>query len=249
MNRLAVPAAVLVLLCAATPAGARFDVNFGKHVQRLQNLINSRYGKGHVDVTQDYIGARAGDPDPWMWSGRGFTVRLIRGVTREGQRATVGWYEETGVRPQVHGSSVVFDDDSHDGSSASVCFGHSARFGFYLRQDDGADSGLTLFTNRGLNPFEDLDAGHGPGGGTPAALVFDVSRWSLPSTWVVCFRDAAGDEDDNADSDRAISGHDGESGDDGNGSEFDDVVFEVSAHDVTPVRSISFGTLKAKYRP
>jgi len=241
---------MLVVLCAATPASARFDVDFGKHVQRLQNLIDSRYGKGHIDVTEDYIGADEGDPDPWIWEGRGFTVRLIRGATRDGQRAIVGWYEETGVRPAVRASNVVFDDDSHNGSVASVCFGHTIRFGFYLRQE-GADSPLTWFTNRGLNPFQDLNSSHPLGGGRPGALVFDVSRWSQPSTWVVCFRDVSkSDADDPGNSDRAISGHDGgDGGDDENGSEFDDVVFEVSAHDITPVRPISFGTLKAKYRP
>jgi hypothetical protein len=248
MTRLAVPAAMLILLCAATPAGARFDVDFGKHVQRLQNLINSRYGKGHIDVTQDYIGAHEGDPDPWTWGGRGFTVRLIRRVTQEGQRSTVGWYEETGVRPVMPAASIVFDESSHSGSSASVSFGRTARFGFYLQQGGCAEPGLTLFTNRAFNPFDDADAGHTPGAGTPAALVFDVSRWSLPSTWVVCFRDAGNSaEDENGDSDRATLSHDG--GDGENGSEFDDLVFEVSANDVTPVRPISFGALKAKYRP
>jgi hypothetical protein len=229
----------------ATPAGARFDVDFGKHVQRLQNLIDSRYGKGHIDVTRDYIGAHHGDPDPWIWTGRGFTAHLIRWVTHDGQRATVGWYEETGVRPWVHHSNIIFDEDSHSGSTESVSIGRTTRFGFYLRQDDDIEPPL-LFTNRTFNEADDVDGGHTPNDGTPEALVYDVSPWSQPSTWVVCFRDASSDgEDENRD--RAMLSHD--SGDDESGSEFDDVVFEVSAHDVTPVHPTSFGSLKAKYRP
>jgi hypothetical protein len=267
MLRRIVVAAALAALVLGTTAGAVVPIQVHGHLHRLQKLVDSRYGRGSIDVTRDYIGARAGDPDPWMWASGGFAARLVRTNPGHAGPDTIGWYEESGVRPAGPCGGVVFADGCRPGATASVEFGRLVRYGFFVRRgdgddDDGASSGL-LFTNRWFNPPDLLGPGASSprGGGYPAALVFDVSRWTQPRTWLVCFTDRGsrgGADDDrggieNGEGDRD-DGHDGlddgDDGDDGHGDgpDYSAAIFEVTSFELTPVRTTSFGSLKSRYR-
>jgi len=243
LDRIAAPAAALLVLCFAPAARGAVIVPFGRHIQRLQNLVDSRYGPGHVDVTHDYMGARDTDPDPWFWMGSTIVVRLVKDVTQNGRRDTIGWYEETGVKPAFPGPGIVYVSKTQNGAIAVLPLGRRMRFGFYLKPcppHDGTNvpGPELLFTNRGYNDVGPDGAGvrHPPDGGDLQALILDVSRWSQPDTWLVCFED------------RDSGGDPGPGGLPETDNDFDDMVFEVVALGATPVHAESFGSLKAHYR-
>ena len=245
MRRIAAPA-VLVVLCLAPAAHAAVTPLFGKHIHRLQNLVDSRYGPGHIDVTQDYMGARDADPDPWFWAGNTIAVKLVKEVTQNGRRDSIGWYEETGVKPEFPAGGIVFGSKTQNGAVAIVPLGRRIKFGFYLRScgshdGTGVPGPEILFTNRAFNDIGLAGPGTrpAPGGGDMQALIFDVSRWSQPDTWLVCF------EDCDSSADPALDRGDDRPGAD---NDFDDMVFEVIALGATPVAPTSFGSLKAQYR-
>ena len=67
-------AAFALLLVTALPAVAAAPVSVSIGPSRdgvlhdLQRVVDRYFGPGRIDVRTGYIGARAGDPDPWMWT-------------------------------------------------------------------------------------------------------------------------------------------------------------------------------------
>lgn len=210
----------------------------------LQSIVDLRYGAGRLQCDQDYIGARAGDPDPFYWVDSSVSAFLVREVAGNASRNVLGWYLEplTGPPPVIDGvdDGVVFDGPAGSGAMAVVNLrGERTTFGFYL--DPNGSGGTTnaaqperFFTNRRFNDAGPDGSGavHSPTGGDVQALVFDISAWTVPNTWLVCFEDMDSGP------------HPGTSTD----NDFNDLVFEVHAMAVTPVAMLSFGALKARYR-
>jgi hypothetical protein len=94
-----------------------------------------------------------------------------------------------------------------------------------------------FFTNRFYNDLGPDGSGaiHVPYDGDVQALVFDISDYMGPNTWLVCFEDV----DSGANPGPCCSTTD---------NDFNDFVFEVTAFGATPAQPVSFGALKTKYR-
>lgn len=234
--------ATLTVLVA--PAHAAMQVVFGTSWDRpgttLQDIVNERYGPGAFDVRTAYIGRIASQPDPFYWIDSHFAGLIVREVAGYAGINILGWYREpdAGGSPVIDGvdDGVVFDGAASDGSTTIVNFDRPAvRFGFYL--DPAGPGGELFFTNRFFNDLGPVGAGalHEPFGGDAQALVYDVSRWTEPNTWLVAFDDL----DSGFVPGPCCSGTD---------NDFNDFVFEVTALMVTPVQSLTFGALKARYR-
>jgi hypothetical protein len=137
---------------------------------------------------------------------------------------------------------VVFDGPATDGKAVIVTFAlPHTKFGFYLNPNgpydvQNAPEPEKFFTNRFYNDLGPNGSGalHAPADGDVQALVFDVSRFIGPNTWLVCFEDL----DSGANPSSCCSGTD---------NDFNDVVFEVTAFGATPVIPMTFGALKSKY--
>jgi len=244
-------AAVVLALCAvrARSAHAAFPVAFGTSwdgpSNTLQKIVDARYGAGAIHVTADYVGAHPGDHDPWFWSDRGFSALILREVAGNANRNIVGWYKENGVMPVIDGvdDAIVFDGPAGPGGlPVVVTLGPTVvDFGFYLnpngtRSAPNAPEPECFFTNRFYNDIGPDGSGalHPPTDGDVQALVYDVSPWSGPNTWLVCFEDL----DSGAQPSPCCAGTD---------NDFNDFVFEVTAVGVTPVAATSFGAIKVRY--
>jgi hypothetical protein len=196
------------LLVAAMPAiapaaGAQVPVVFGTSwdapANSLQNIIDARYGAGNISVTTDYIGADAGDPDPFYWTGLGFTAYLVREVAGHAHNNVLGWYRETGAPPVIDGidDGIVFNGPDGSGAASMINFGVTPTdFGFWLNPNGpnaatNAPEPELFFSNRFFNDLGPNGAGaiHAPFDGDVQAIVFDVSAWTQPFTWLVCFED------------------------------------------------------------
>jgi hypothetical protein len=261
----------LLFLCLASvfrPSSAPASVpplpiEFGKEVQRLQNLVDQQYGPGTIDVTKDFVGAHPGDIDPWFWVGNQNSALQIK-LLKRGAHSQIGWYLEGGALPQIPSDGgLLFSDEMPVGRVVGLTLGSSSsRFGFYIGVKNHRHSqwvtvpgsiGLRRFyTDRKFSdcgPYG-LGAVHAPFDGDIQALVFDVSPWTGPNTWLVCFedRDTGGplieDQDAEADETDDIDDERRQGSDNG----FDDVIFEVHADGATNARSLSFGALKLIYR-
>lgn len=247
-----------LLLCAfatlatlASPASAAVAVSFGTSwdgaANTLQKIVDARYGAGAINVTTDYVGAQPGDLDPWFWVGSSFPAVLVREVAGNADRNTVGWYMETGTKPTLDGQhdGIVFDGPATAGATTLVTFPTPmTKFGFYLNPNGllngtNAPEPECFFTNRFYNDIgpDGHGALHTPYDGDVQALVFDVSRWSGPNTWLICFEDC----DSGAMPGSYASGAQTD-------NDFNDVVFEITAFGATPVKLVSFGDVKAHYR-
>lgn len=242
---------VAAVLCAApmmvTPALAvapipvAFGTSWDGPTNSLQAIVDNYLGvPGALNVQTDFVGAHAGDLDPWFWVGNSFPALLITEVAGNANTNTLGWYRETGAMPVIDGSDdgIVFTGSQGAGSGTVVVFPSTmTRFGFYL---DPLPMKQTphqrFFTNRFLNDIGPAGAGaiHAPFDGDVQALVYDVSRWKGPNTWLVCFEDL--------DSGRAITpcctGTD---------ADYNDMVFEITALGATPAKTMSFGELKTRF--
>jgi len=247
-----VPAfATALLLIASAPAGAAVTVVFGTSWdgpgQSLQAILDGIYGAGQIDVATDYLGAKPGDPDPWFWIDNQFTSLLVREVAGNADYNQVGWYEETGSLPVLANDGVhdgmVFDGPAGAGAATVVVFQNPmTRFGFYLDPNGPGDAVNApqpekFYTNRLLNDrgLDGSTALHAPWNGDVQALVFDISRFTKPNTWLVCWEDLDSG---------AVPGANGASQTD---NDFQDLVMEVTALGATPARAMSFGALKARY--
>lgn len=241
----------VAVLCAATmsasptfavsPVPVPFGASWDPPAYSLQNIVDAYLGTpGALNVQTDYIGAHAGDLDPWFWVGNTFPALLISEVAGNANINTLGWYEETGVVPVIDGvdDGIVFTGAQGSGSSTVVIMpGSTTRFGFYLDPAPNTPSAHQhFFTNRFLNDRGPNGAGavHAPFDGDVQAIVFDVSRWKGPNTWLVCFEDLDAGKPITA----CCSGTD---------DDYNDMVFQVSALGATPARTISFGELKTRF--
>ncbi len=239
------------MLCIASTAFAVAPPRGGRDLAPLQRIADARYGPGHVNVATDFYGLHAGENDPWIWQGEGIQARLLENDARGHRRATLGWYRETGTRPLYPGGGVLFGAKAREGDRAVVGLPGVTRLGFYYYPGtdrsvaDDPNARMT-FTNRLLNPSTDAGPGAAPiaGGGSSSALIFDVSPWSAPGTWLVWFASptAAADDDGSDwgddDGDSGGCGHDDASG----------LALEVTILHATPAVATSFGGLKQRYR-
>ncbi|NOT34608.1 MAG: DUF4114 domain-containing protein [Candidatus Eisenbacteria bacterium] len=231
---------------AASPVTVVFGTSWDPPASSLQNIVDARYGAGNINVQTDYLGHHAGDPDPWFWVDGQVSALLIREVAGNAYRNLLGWYEEpqTLAPPVIDGvnDGVVFDGPANDGSTRFILFDHPTRFGFYMNPNGPYSSGNApepelfysnrYYNDRGPNGSAAL---HTPLDGDVQALVFDVSAWTRPNTWLVCFEDID-------------SGPNPTPCCDGTDNDFNDMVFEVVALGATPTLQASFGQLKARYR-
>jgi hypothetical protein len=212
----------------------------------LQKKLDRYVGAGRVDARTDFIGAKAGDPDPWYWlnPGRAMVVTL---VDRESPLACIGWYAEDGIPPVLDGigDEVVIEKATMRGDARALRLPAGVKgFGFYLCQAPRAASGtfkavaeFTTFTNRLWNSPGPFGSGalHAPYDGDIQMLVYDVSRWIGPQTWLVAC--------ESSDSGAPV-GH----GPDDTDNDYSDFLFTVSGVGVTPTIGTTFGQLKSRFR-
>lgn len=244
----------VALVCAlslviAAPALAQVTVVFGTTWDgpgnALQDILDSEYGPGLVSVVSDYIGASASDPDPFYWTGIGFESYLVREIAGNANRNIVGWYLEEGTQPVIDGvdDGVIFDGPSGAGHTVSLDFGGTPTdFGFYMNPNgtqgaNNAPEPELFFSNRFYNDLGPDGSGavHEPFDGDVQAIVFDVSPWTQPNTWAVCFEDL----DYGADPGPCCGTTD---------NDFNDFVFEVTVAAPVPVQETTFGAIKAMFR-
>jgi hypothetical protein len=216
----------------------------------LQKQVDDLLGRGRVNVTRDWIGARLGDPDPFTLSnsGRNLSITLVNVDTPD---LSLGWYLENGSAPTIDGvdDAVLLNGLPRRGTEVLFRVPLSVpRFGFYiadLEDDDGDDdeeAPVLSYATRLWN--QSLELGDCPTIPVNARmLVFDVSRWKGPDTYLFAVEKP---EDHST----------GDSGDDDsfmfNAKEADykysNLLFLVSGVYVTGQRHLSFGQLKAIYR-
>jgi len=226
---------------AVSPIPVVFGTSWDPPGQSLQNIVDAYLGApGALDVHADFIGARAGDLDPWFWVGSSFPALLVSEVAGNANSNQLGWYVETLTMPTIDGidDGIVFSGPQGDGANAIVVLPPGAnKFGFYLDPAPGDPAPhQRFFSNRFHNDPGPDGAGalHSPFDGDVQALVFDVSRWKGPDTWLVCFEDLDYGKPVTA----CCAGTD---------NDFNDLVFEVRALGATPARSLTFGALKARF--
>lgn len=245
-----VKCAVAVLaLCSVlvSPARAAVPVVFGTSWdppdQSLQKIVDARYGVGAINVQTDYLGALNSDPDPWFWIDSRLSALMVREVAGNANMNLLGWYEETATPPVIDGvgDGVIFFGPASDGETAFLTFDRPmTRFGFYLNPNGPLDAVWApepekFFTNRLWNEKGPNGvAVHAPFNGDVQALVFDVSEFTQPNTWLVCFEDL----DAGANPGPCCYPTD---------NDFNDLVFEVTAFGATPTVPMTIGALKARY--
>jgi hypothetical protein len=233
----------------ATPVLAQVNVVFGTTwdgpTNTLQGILDARYGAGNIDVVNDYIGKAGSDPDPFTWSGLSFNSLLIREVAGHANNNILGWYKETGAAPVIDGTDdgVVFNGPQSAGALTMVTLGPgNTPFGFYINPN-GPNSSTNapepelFFTNRLFNDRgpDGTGAVHVPTDGDVQAIVFDVSAWTQPNTWVVCFEDL----DSGPNPTPCCSQTD---------NDFNDLVFEVTVARAVGVQELAISALKSLYR-
>lgn len=244
--------AALALLLAAVPVHASSPVSILLGPSRdgglhdLQRKVDKLIGFGKLDVSRDYIGAHAGDPDPWFWVNRGTRDVVVQMVDRKSRRTILGWCDETTGRPVINGidDGIVFNDWRVRRSRAVVRLpSHVTHFGFYVDtdQDDDDESNerghYRYFTNRQFNDrgLRGLGATHAPFDGDMQFLIYDLSPWLGDNTWLVAC--------EYSDSGRHVGFDRGDSDND-----YADVVFLVSGLGATPTKTLSFARVKAMFR-
>jgi len=232
---------------ATSPVPVAFGVSWDGPGHDLQHVVDAYLGTpGVINVKTDYVGAHPGDLDPWFWVGKSFPAIMVAEIAGNANINELDWYIETGTKPVLNGSNhgIVFDGPATVGNATVVTFpSGTTKFGFFLdthktiSTPTGAQEQL-FWTNRfynGVGPSFSGVALHPPYDGNVQALVFDVSMWRGPNTWLVCFEDC--------DSGLAVTPCC-----DGTDNDYNDLVFEVTALGATPTQTLSFGQLKARYR-
>jgi len=245
-------AALALLLVTALPAAAvsPVPVTIGRSrdgvLWDLQRIVDRAFGPGRIDVRTGYIGAHAGDPDPWMWStvpGKAIVMTLI---AKKHPNGTLGWYCDQGSAPALNGAGngLVLERSRLRAAPTTLKLPPTVqRFGFFVEREPGGtsidgdgDAGV-YFSNRMYNDVgpHGVGACHAPYDGDVQMLVYDISRLSAPDTWLVAV--------EYSDTGDAVGTQDGQSDND-----FSDFVFTITGVGVTPTLSTSFGRLKALYR-
>ncbi len=250
----ALAAGLLLLAARPAPAVSPVPVVIGPSrdgaPHELQHKVNTLLGAGRLDVRTDFVGARAGDPDPWSWANTGEPLTLHL-VDRKSSSFVVGWYSEDAARRDDDDDDdeddvedllggVILDSGRKRG--AIVTFRVPAtvlRFGLFVA-DTGCDDDRAWIrhrTNRTLNSPgpRGRGAAHEPYDGDVQLLVYDVARWLGPRTWLV-----AGET---GDSGRRV-GHD----DDETDNDYSDVLFTISGAATTPTVATTFGRVKSLFR-
>ncbi len=241
-----VPALGISVAHATSPVAVQFGTTWDGAGNDLQSIVDTYIGTpGAINVQTDFVGAHAGDLDPWFWVGSSFPTLMITEVAGDATTNELGWYRETFVQPVIDGvdDGVVFGGIDGSGASTIVTFpAGTSKFGFYLNKHRAVQTPLGMqnqifFTNRFYNDIGPFGGGaiHAPFDGDVQALVFDVSRWKGVNTWLVCFEDRD-------------SGQPIQACCDGTDNDFNDLVFQVAAFGATPTQHITFGRLKATYR-
>jgi hypothetical protein len=231
---------------ATSPVPVTIGTSWDAPGNDLQVIVDNYIGTpGAINVQTDYVGAHAADLDPWFWYGSSLPALLITEVAGNANVNELGWYRETFVKPVIDGvdDGIVFTGLETDGAVATIVFpAGTSKFGFFLDTHRVIDavSGTqeqVFFTNRFANDLGTYGYGatHAPFDGDVQALVFDVSQWKGPNTWLVCFEDT----DSGSPIQACCNGTD---------DDYNDVVFQVTASGATPTQSITFGALKAIYR-
>lgn len=232
---------------AAAPVAVAFGTSWDGPAYSLQNIINNYLGgSGLLNAYTDYIGHDAGELDPWFWVGPQVPALLITEVAGNANNNVLGWYKETLSMPIIDGvdDGIVFNGPAGPGSSTLITFpGGTQKFGFWLNPNGpfaatNAPEPEKFFSNRFYNDLGPSGAGalHVPTDGDVQMLVYDVSQWKGANTWLVCVEDL----DSGARTTSCCSGTD---------NDFNDLVFQVRALGATPNQTLTFGALKAKYRP
>ena len=253
MRRLQLPVwATFVLFVAAAPASPKSPVpvvmgpSRDGPLHQLQNVVDRYLGPGRLDVRADFIGARAGDADPWIWTTLRGSPVVLELVARKHTSTSIGWYREDGGIPQIDGvdDGLLFGRGRLKGIQTVLRLPPDVtRFGFYVIRDpgghsiDGDDGGVTYFSNRLLNDPGVRGAGatHPPYDGDVQMIAYDVSRWMGTGSWLVAC--------EYSDSGGPLGRGNGESDND-----YSDIVFLISGVGVTPTRTWSIGSLKALFR-
>jgi len=233
----------------SSPADAQVAVAFGTTWdgpgESLQAIVDAHYGPGNIQVTTDYIGADATDPQTIIWNGDGFRSYLIEEIAGYANENLLGWTIDDGSQPIIDGvnDGIVFTGPTGPGHTTLVNIGDGMRnFGFYMnprgpRDSRNAPEPELFFTNRHYNDLgpDGTVALHAPFDGDVQALVFDISAFTSPRTWLVCFEDFDSG---------AMPGPCCETTD----NDFNDLVFQVTVDGVLPVQAATFGRIKALYR-
>ena len=242
-------ASALAVALAVTPVAAQVNVVFGttwdSPSSSLQNILDARYGAGNISVTTDYIGYNASDPDPFVLAGLSFNSILVREVAGYANNNTLGWFKDTGSMPVIDGTDdgVVFAGPMSQGQLAMVTLGvGDVAFGFYLNPNGtgnatNAPEPELFFSNRFYNDLGPDGSGalHTPTDGDVQAIIFDVSQWTAPNTWAVCFEDL----DSGANPGPCCGTTD---------NDFNDLVFEVTVARTVGVAPLTFAAMKSLYR-
>jgi hypothetical protein len=232
---------------AASPVPVVFGTTWDSPALTLQNIVDTYLGgSGLVNVTTDYIGAVAGDPDPIFWVDDEFPALLVREIAGFQNTNILGWYKETFALPVIDGvdDGIVFVGPASSGASVLVSFpGGVQSFGFYLNPNGTGNSTNApepekFFTNRFLNDLGPDGSGavHAPFDGDVQALVFDVSAWKGPNTFLIAFEDL----DYGAMPSPCCTKTD---------NDFNDLVYEIQAVGATPNVKLTFGGLKTRFLP
>ncbi len=228
-------ASPIPLVLSGSREGALYD---------LQKKLDRFVGAGRIQARTDYVGARPGDPDPWVWVNPGKPM-LLTLLDRKSPHARIGWYAEGFGVPALDGvdDAVVLDRNAMRGDPQTFRVPASIpRFGFFVALDGvgtGApvSGGFTTFTNRMWNSPGPNGTGamHEPYDGDIQMLVYDISRWAGPQTWLVaCEASDSG----------ARIGH----GPDDSDNDFTDFLFTVTGVGITPTKGVTFGDLKSRFR-
>ena len=244
---LAVSACVAPLCASPAHAVAPVTISFGatwdSPTLGLQQIVDNYIGiPGAVNVQTDYMGAHNLDLDPWFWVGRQIPALLITEVAGNANRNEIGWYRETGTLPVIDGvdDGIVFTGSQTTGANVLITFPSGlTKFGFYMNPNGvlaapNAPEPELFFTNRFYNDRGPSGTAlHTPFNGDVQALVFDVSQYKGPNTWLVCYEDV----DSGAPVTSCCSGTD---------NDFNDLVFQVTALGATPTQTLTFGQIKTR---
>ncbi len=247
-SRFSIAVLAIAALLLVSASAMAFDVVIGTSwdAVSLQDVLDAEYGVGAIDVSTDYIGASAGDPDPMYWMDEEIDGLIITEIAGYSESNTMGWYEETFSMPTIDGvdDGVIFSGPMSPGATASLVFpAGGTTFSFYMNPRGMLDSNNApepeiFFVNRFYNDIGPSGAGtlHEPTDGDPQCLVFDIShlRNGTP-TFVLAWEDL----DSGGEVTPSISS--------GTDNDFQDLVVEITALSPVPNEANSWGSVKALY--